>query len=276
MSNRAKIVTVASQKGGVGKTVITSLLARYLTEVEGKNVIVIDLDSQGGITSLLWDKPITHLELSIVEVLKAAARYGDARDVFTSSLIKTGLEKSKHWQDNGGCLYLLPSKPSLDRIASENYLSLLHFVLHNLNFPKGHLILIDTGSDSRSVRAGINASDVVLLPLKYSKQDVHPTVETLRVIITAQQQYDRSILGGMIVNQAKDTQWEAKYQKRYQDLFDTFKDKTGLRCSTNNLFIHLKRSRVVQRGTYLDWSLRDRQRKTAQKMAAAVHAAPYI
>jgi len=39
VDKRAKIITITSRKGSVGKTAITSLLARYFTEVEGKKAL---------------------------------------------------------------------------------------------------------------------------------------------------------------------------------------------------------------------------------------------
>ncbi|MFO7942911.1 MAG: AAA family ATPase [Anaerolineales bacterium] len=150
MENRPIIVAVTSRKGGVGKTVSTSLLARYFTEVEGKSVVIVDLDARGGITSLLHDQPISKNEKSVVEILTAVHQQESVRDLFTKALIETGLEKSKHWDDNGGSLYLLPSKPSLDSVLSEKPATLLRTALHSLELPEGHVIRIDTGSKASS------------------------------------------------------------------------------------------------------------------------------
>jgi cellulose biosynthesis protein BcsQ len=272
MENRPIIVAVTSRKGGVGKTVSTALLARYLTEVEGKCVVVVDLDARGGITSLLHDQPISKHEKSIVEILSAAHQQEHVRDLFTKALIETGLEKSKHWEDNGGSLFLLPSKPSLDSVLSGKPATLLRPALHSLELPEEHVILIDTGSNSISVQMGIAAADIVFLPLKYSRQDVHPAVETLRTIVMEQRGNGRAVLGGLVVNGAGDTQWEAGYENKFKDLFDRFRQKTGFVSATDDPFIHLRQSRLIQRGTYMDWSLRDDFFETGQKMADAVHA----
>ncbi|MDG4869637.1 ParA family protein, partial [Guyparkeria sp. 1SP6A2] len=43
---RSKVVTIANNKGGVGKTTLTIYLASYFRQL-GKKVLVIDLDYQG-------------------------------------------------------------------------------------------------------------------------------------------------------------------------------------------------------------------------------------
>ena len=48
----AKIITIAIEKGGTGKTVTASNLA-YLMGDEGKKVLCIDTDPQGNLTSAL-------------------------------------------------------------------------------------------------------------------------------------------------------------------------------------------------------------------------------
>ncbi len=73
-TNRAKVVTITSRKGGAGKTAITSLLARYLVEIENRKVLVVDFDGRGGITSLFNHKPVTATTPSIVELLLASSR----------------------------------------------------------------------------------------------------------------------------------------------------------------------------------------------------------
>jgi cellulose biosynthesis protein BcsQ len=51
----AKIVTIGNIKGGVGKTMIAANFAAYLSETLHKNVLVIDLDYQGALSSMLLE-----------------------------------------------------------------------------------------------------------------------------------------------------------------------------------------------------------------------------
>ena len=272
VTKRAKIVTVTSRKGGVGKTAITSLLARYFTEVEGKKVLVVDFDARGGISSLLYKKPINNDDMSIAEMLLVADQQKNIQDAYAQTVVETGLEKNKNWEDNGGSLYLLPSKPALDNVLPDKDPALLKTLLHDLDLTDEYVILIDTGPNNECVVMGTGAADVVFLPLHLSRQDVHPTIETLRTIFKKQKESGNAVLGGLVVNQTGETMWEQDYIDKYILLLDRFQHKSKLMSATDSLFIKLGQSRIIRRGAFLDWSFREDFLKTAQAMAAAVNA----
>ena len=275
MANRAKVITLKSRKGGVGKTACTGLLARYFVEVEGKNVVVIDLDARGGVTSLLTDVNLGEEDLSISEVIQAAGNQGNFQDIFNQSIFDTDLSKNKNWIDNGGRLFLLPSKRNLDTVLANNHFSLLGKVIREITLPDNVLILIDTGSSSESVLAGVGAADVVFVPLIMSRQDIPPVFETLRTINMMQRQREdkKPALGGFIINQPGDTQWEEEYVKQYTLTLGEYKKESGLHCMSEDLFFYLKTSRLIRRGAFLEWTLRKDFYMFAKKIADIVHQA---
>jgi len=237
MANRSKVITFASRKGGVGKSTCVTLLARYYAEVEGRKVIIIDLDARGGATYLLTHVDLGKEDLSISEVIQVASNQGNFQDVFNQAVIDTGLSKNKNWVDNGGRLFLLPSKPNLDTVLASTHHSLLGSVIRNISLPDDVLILIDPGSNSDSVLSGVSAADVVFLPLLMSQLDVKPVFETLRTILRAQRESENNkpILGGFIFNQPRPTKWTEEYIKQYSLVLEEYRNDSGMRCASEDI-----------------------------------------
>lgn len=64
-----RVVAVAMQKGGVGKTTTTINLARAAAVAHGARVLVIDLDPQGNTTSSLAEEPPAPDQVTIADAL---------------------------------------------------------------------------------------------------------------------------------------------------------------------------------------------------------------
>jgi cellulose biosynthesis protein BcsQ len=97
-----KIITLCSGKGGVGKTVLASSLARIIQQEEHANVLLLDLDpSVQGLTLLLFQNKyeLDHVPLSFAEYLNG----GEAveKELFGA------LHKAVTGDGHGGPLYAL-------------------------------------------------------------------------------------------------------------------------------------------------------------------------
>jgi len=270
-THRAKIVTILSRKGGAGKTAITSIIARYFVEVERKNVLIVDFDGRGGITSLFHHEPVTSATPSIVELLHQVNQQASIDDLISETVIPIENRITSKWKKKRGRLFLLPSKPMLDAVLIGINPGLLRTILYDLRLTQEYIVLIDSGPDSKNIEMGIKAADLVFVPMILGKQDVHPTVETIRSIIKQQEINHKPIFGGLIINRAGQTQWEDSYISLYQDLINLIKKDSGLITTDKDIFLDLKQSRIIQRGKHLSWSWRNDHLITAKEIAEIVH-----
>ena len=96
---REKIISIINQKGGVGKTTTVINLAAGLS-LQGKRVLVIDLDPQGNATTGLGLSNLESSEKSIYSVLNGTKKISDVieksnfknLDLITSNVDLSGLE----------------------------------------------------------------------------------------------------------------------------------------------------------------------------------------
>ena len=70
MQSKCKVIAVANQKGGVGKTTTTEHLGIGLAR-QGKTVLLIDMDPQANLTASLGWKNVDALKRTISDVLEA-------------------------------------------------------------------------------------------------------------------------------------------------------------------------------------------------------------
>ena len=72
-AEKARIIAVANQKGGVGKTVNEICLARAAQHYWGARVLVVDMDPQGNLTTALASDPIALDEVTVADAISPGA-----------------------------------------------------------------------------------------------------------------------------------------------------------------------------------------------------------
>ncbi len=146
------VISVANQKGGVGKTTLTVNLAAALTS-KGNKVLVIDTDPQGNATTSLIGP--TDIENTLLEVVLDGISPLDAI---------LPIEKPF------GTMHLLPAPPDLALANIEiEGMGDLHYMKNIIKSIKSHFnyILIDTPpSVSSLMLSSLIASDGIVVPLQ--------------------------------------------------------------------------------------------------------------
>jgi chromosome partitioning protein len=102
------IIAILNQKGGVGKTTtVINLAAQYAKE--GKRTLVIDLDPQGNLTSVLTGGQF-EFELTIADV------FASAKKTPITKVIQPTIAKNKDIPN----LFICPSDISLSRVIEQS------------------------------------------------------------------------------------------------------------------------------------------------------------
>jgi len=195
------VVTVTSMKGGVGKTTIAAMLARYLTLKDQNKIVVVDMDPQGGASSILLGGQID--PPTLFDILRL-----ETEGIPSTELMSQAARKSRHNEQ----IFVVPGHADFVSIANAApSLASLKYALESAPFPENTVLIIDTGTHPTLVAMGIVAADIVLIPVMLSQQTAKPTINTLKVAI--QHSHKRGALLPMGIGSAN---WEGRELERWR------------------------------------------------------------
>lgn len=195
------ITTFTSMKGGTGKTTITGLLANYCSKILNKKVILIDIDPQGGCSTLFLGPEAREIidgksTPTIYNVLETVRDNTNARSIVAKALVKSPMN------DN---VFVLPADYRVTSLMSMGETpDLLKYALDDASFSPDILVLIDSGTSPFLVNMAIAAvTDRVFVPLMLSVQNRKPTADTIQLVLR-----QRKRLGGIIPVGIGSAKWE--------------------------------------------------------------------
>lgn len=202
--NTLQILTVTSMKGGVGKTTISAMLARNAIDVAPHPVLVVDLDPQAGISSLLLGGKISGPTIS--DVLDS-----EAHRITSAGLFQEAVRRSRYSDQ----ILVVPSGADLTRFATTNSptpSNLLAQALWTAPVPENILVIVDTGTSPGLVRLGIAAASAIVIPIMFSQQTARPTINTL--VLASRAAGCRGALAPVGMGK---TQWENRELDRWRE-----------------------------------------------------------
>lgn len=167
----SKVVAVANQKGGVGKSTTVVNLAAYLGSI-GKEVLCIDMDAQGNTTSGFGISKKA-AKYTVYDVLMGQCRINDA-------IIKTKFT---------GCSILVSTSDlaggEIELVEMDNRANRLKMQLLTCKQQYDFVLIDCPPSLSLLTLNGLCSCDTVLIPLQcefYSLEGLSQLIETIRLV----------------------------------------------------------------------------------------------
>ncbi len=204
------VITIASMKGGVGKSTLSTMIAKFIAEERGTPVTVVDLDPQRGATILLLGARYAKQDAGpgIYEILQSEQDNIPSTELFNQALVDSPYNE---------LIRVIPSDASLARLRGETPRELLSLALQDAPIREDETVIVDTSPDVTFCEMGIMASDMVFVPITMSHQSGVPTLNTVQAVLYAEKE-----MGGLIPTLIGRAKWqEARIESWRESLMQT-------------------------------------------------------
>jgi cellulose biosynthesis protein BcsQ len=232
-------------KGGVGKTTASALTALYVEQNQSRPVILIDMDPQGGSTSLFMGSKAKN-RLTLFDALRDEMEGMNSREDMWEALYPVPNKNNR--------LFILPADKRLTSLASSGApTDLLLYALKSAEYEfngEKPVIIIDTGTAPNIVGMGMYAADAVVIPMMMSRQTVQPTANALAMLV----KYRRRLLGILPVSVGK-AKWEEATLEAWTEKLSS---APGLQSLGGKIFPSVPHSKSIERGGWVGGSIPSR------------------
>ena len=201
------ILGVCSNKGGVGKTTVSTLLAAYTAKHTEKKILLIDADHNRGSSSVFFSN--REPEDSIFDAFQCYAE--DPYDVLSiSGAMKRAVVQAEGY-DN---LFVLQSSRKLAQITALGLeAEALKDMIEIAHFDRYALVIIDSGTVPVIVSMCVTACDRLLIPMMMSQQCIGPTRNTINL---ARRKHTRVL--GLLPMAAGRSRWDRAILENWEEI----------------------------------------------------------
>ncbi|EJB6975045.1 ParA family protein [Enterobacter hormaechei] len=194
------VITVAEQKGGIGKTTLAVGIAQYLSEIEHKSVLFVPLDNQGRTAKRVFDLKDN------LRVLNGMF-FDEPYDI-------------QQVNENLSSLYSDRTIHNLDRAEIENSFNFAREI-EKLKTQYDYIVIDTPPGLGARITAAVLGADHIVVPLECTTEAIEGMVELRDTIRKLTRFNPRAKINSLVVNKFNNTQ---EQREIYDFLAERFGD----------------------------------------------------